>query len=226
MAPVEHSFAVLGAVIPKLTPMVKSASTQLDRLVSVAGGAVNTSGFDSLSGKVSDFANNALKKATDGAIHFVRVMSEGNAHGPITEFMAYAKAQGPAVKELLSNLVSALGNIAQGAADAGPGLLTIVNAFAKMVAAVPPELIGNLMQVYAAFKLIKLAGAGIGAAAGGIQTLAGRVAGAAGCVGCCWRRCGGPEGGVHVAGYGGEGHGGGGRDHDPGDGAVEAVEHR
>jgi hypothetical protein len=177
MAPVEHSFAVLGAVIPKLTPMVKSASTQLDRLVSVAGGAVNTSGFDSLSGKVSDFANNALKKATDGAIHFVRVMSEGNAHGPITEFMAYAKAQGPAVKELLSNLVSALGNIAQGAADAGPGLLTIVNAFAKMVAAVPPELIGNLMQVYAAFKLIKLAGAGIGAAAGGIQALAGRVAG-------------------------------------------------
>ncbi|MFF7947027.1 phage tail protein [Streptomyces griseorubiginosus] len=177
MAPVEHSFAVLGTVIPKLTPMVQSSSTQLDRLVKVAGGAVNTSGFDSLSKKVSDFANQSLKNATDEAIHFIRVMSEGNASGPLTEFMAYAKAQGPAVKELLSNLVQALGNIAQGAADAGPGLLTVVNAFAKMVAAVPPELIGNLMQVYAAFKLIKLAGAGIGAAAGGVQTLAGKVAG-------------------------------------------------
>ncbi|MFF7949144.1 phage tail protein [Streptomyces griseorubiginosus] len=177
MAPVEHSFAVLGTVIPKLTPMVQSSSTQLDRLVKVAGGAVNTSGFDSLSKKVSDFSNQSLKNATDEAIHFIRVMSEGNASGPLTEFMAYAKAQGPAVKELLSNLVQALGNIAQGAADAGPGLLTVVNAFAKMVAAVPPELIGNLMQVYAAFKLIKLAGAGIGAAAGGVQTLAGKVAG-------------------------------------------------
>lgn len=176
MAPVEHSFAVLGQIVPKLTPMVQSSATQLDRLVKVAGGAVNSSGFDALSKKVSDFANQSLKNATDGAIHFIRVMSEGNASGPMQEFFAYARAQGPAVKELLSNLVQALGNIAQGAADAGPGMLTLVNAFAKMVAAVPPELIGNLMQIYAAFKLIKLAGAGIGAAAGGIQTMAGKIA--------------------------------------------------
>jgi len=176
MAPVEHSFAVLGAIVPKLTPMVAASSTQLDRLMKVAGGGVNSSGFDALSKKVSTFANQSLKDAVDGAIHFIRVMSEGDAHGPVTEFMAYAKAQGPAVKELLSNLVQALGNLAQGAADAGPGLLTVVNAFAKLVAAAPPELIGNLMQIYAAFKLIKLAGAGIGAAAGGIQSLAGRVA--------------------------------------------------
>ncbi|MHB9857607.1 phage tail protein [Streptomyces sp. YIM S03343] len=175
MVPVEHSFAVLGAIIPKLTPMVEGTSTQLDRLMKVAGGAVSTGGFDSLSKKVSDFANNSLKSAVDGAIHFMRVMSEGNASGPMTEFMAYAKAQGPAVKELLSNLMQALGNIAKGAAQAGPGLLTIVNAMAKLVAAVPPGLIGNLMQVYAAFKLIKLAGAGIGAVAGGIQTLAARI---------------------------------------------------
>lgn len=176
MAPVEHSFAVLGAIVPKLTPMVQSSATQLDRLMKVAGGAVNSSGFDGLSKKVSDFANQSLKNATDGAIHFIRVMSEGNASGPMQEFFAYARAQGPAVKELLSNLVQALGNIAQGAAEAGPGMLTLVNSFAKLVAAVPPELIGNLMQIYAAFKLIKLAGAGIGAAAGGIQTMAGKIA--------------------------------------------------
>ena len=176
MQPVEKGFALLGQVIPKLTPMAEGAATQLNRLMDVAGGAMNTSAFDSLSKKVSDFAYKSLKDATDGAIHFVRVMSEGNAHGPITEFMAYARAQGPAVKELLSNLMQALGNIAKGASEAGPGLLTVVNALAKMVAALPPSLIGNLMQVYAAFKLIKLAGAGIGAAAGGIQSLAGKVA--------------------------------------------------
>jgi len=171
MVPVEHSFAVLGAVIPKLTPMVKGASTELDRLVTVAGGEINSGGFDALSKRVSTFANQSLKGAVDGAIHFIRVMSEGNASGPLTQFFAYAKAQGPAVKELLSNLVAALGNIVQGAAQAGPGMLTLVNAFAKLVAAVPPELVGDLMQIYAAFKLIKLAGVGIGAAAGGITTL-------------------------------------------------------
>ncbi|MGW5427915.1 phage tail protein [Streptomyces sp. NPDC004059] len=171
MQPVEHSFAVLGAIIPKLTPMVASTSTQLDRLVKVAGGAVNTSGFDALSKKVSDLADNSLRRATDSAIHFIRVMSEGNASGPLTSFFAYAKAQGPAVRELLSNVVKALGNVAQGAAQAGPGMLSIVNAMAKLVAAVPPSLIGNLMQVYAAFKLIKLGGAGIGTVADGVKAL-------------------------------------------------------
>jgi len=176
MAPVEHSFAVLGQIIPKLTPMVQGTSTQLDRLMKVAGGAVNTGAFDTLSKKVSDFANQSLKNATDGAIHFIRVMSEGNASGPMSQFMDYAREQGPAVKELFTNLVAATSNLAEGAAQAGPGLLSIVNALAKMAAAVPPELIGNLMQVYAAFKLIKLAGAGIAGAAGGIQSLATKIA--------------------------------------------------
>lgn len=171
MAPVEHSFAVLGAIVPKLTPMVAASSTQLDRLMKVAGGAVNSSGFDVLSKKVSDFANQSLKNATDGAIHFIRVMSEGNASGPMQEFFAYARAQGPAVKELLSNLMQALGNIAQGAAQAGPGMLTLVNALSHMVAAVPPEVIGRLMQVYTAFKLITLTGAGFAGIAGGITTV-------------------------------------------------------
>ncbi|MEU0035124.1 phage tail protein [Streptomyces sp. NPDC006333] len=175
MVPVEKSFAVLGQIIPKLTPMAKGASTQLDRLVTVAGGAVNTAGFDSLSKKVSDFANSSLKKAVDGAIHFGRVMSEGNAHGPMTEFMDYARQQGPAVKELFSNVASAAGNIAQGAAQAGPGLLTVVNALAKLASAVPPELVGTLMQTYAAFKLIKLGGAGIATVAGGVTRLTGSL---------------------------------------------------
>jgi hypothetical protein len=175
MAPVEKSFTVLGQLVPKLTPMVKGASTQLDRLVTAAGGAINTSGFDALSKKVGTFANSSLKQATDGAIHFMRVMSEGKSSGPIASFFAYAKAQGPAVKELLTNVTKAVSNLLQGASQAGPGMLSLVNAFAKLVAAVPPSLIGNLMQVYAAFKLIKLAGAGIAAVSGGVETLAAKI---------------------------------------------------
>ncbi|MET7775363.1 phage tail protein [Streptomyces mirabilis] len=175
MVPVEHSFAVLGQLIPKLTPMVKGTSTQFDRLMTVAGGAINTSGFDALSKKVAGFANSSLKSAVDGVIHFSRVLSEGKSSGPIASFFAYAKAQGPAVKDTLMNLATALSNILQGAAQAGPGLLTLVNTFAKLVAAVPPQLIGTLMSVYSAFKLIKLAGAGMGAVAGGFETLAAKI---------------------------------------------------
>jgi hypothetical protein len=175
MVPVEKSFAILGQIIPKLTPMVEGTSTQLGRLMDVAGGGINTSGFDALSKKVSDFANQSLKGATDKAIHFMRVLSEGNASGPIASFFEYARQQGPAVKELISNVAEAVSNLLEGAAQAGPGMLTLVNAMAKLVASVPPELIGNLMSIYAAFKLIKLAGAGVGAIAGGFATLATRV---------------------------------------------------
>lgn len=171
MVPVEKSFAVLGQIIPKLTPMARSAASQLDRLVTTAGGAVNTAGFDVLSDKVADFANNSLKNAIDKTISFSRALSEGNAHGPIASFFDYAREQGPAVKDLLTNVAQAVSNLMEGASQAGPGLLTLVNAMAKLVASVPPELVGNLMQVYAAFKLIKLAGAGVGAMAGGFATL-------------------------------------------------------
>lgn len=171
MVPVEKSFAVLGQIIPKLTPMARGAASQLDRLVTTAGGAVNTAGFDVLSEKVSDFANNALKNAIDKTISFSRALSEGNAHGPIASFFDYAREQGPAVKDLLTNVAQAVSNLMEGASQAGPGLLTLVNAMAKLVASVPPELVGNLMQIYAAFKLIKLAGAGIGTMAGSFATL-------------------------------------------------------
>lgn len=176
MAPVEKSFAVLGQIVPKLAPMVEGTSTQLDRLMTVAAGGVSTSAFDALSDRVSTFSNSVLKGATDKAISFMRALSEGNAHGPIASFFDYAREQGPAVKELLTNVSQAVSNLMEGAAQAGPGLLTLVNAMAKLVASVPPELVGNLMQIYAAFKLIKLAGAGVGAISGSFATLSGRIA--------------------------------------------------
>ncbi|MET7944291.1 phage tail protein [Streptomyces sp. NPDC005302] len=175
MAPVEKSFAVMGQIVPKLAPMVKGTSEQLDRLMTLAGGGVATGAFDTLSEKVGTFANSTLKGATDKAVHFIRVLSEGNATGPIAAFMDYARANGPATKELITNLSEAISNLLEGASQAGPGLLTLVNAMAKLVAAVPPSMIANLMQVYAAFKLIKLAGSGVGAIAGSFATLSGRV---------------------------------------------------
>ncbi|MFF6781452.1 phage tail protein [Streptomyces sp. NPDC012510] len=175
MAPVEKSFALMGQVIPKLTPMVKGASNELDRLVSVAGGAVASPGFDALSERLSAFANQSLKEAVDGIIHFTRALSEGEASGPIKAFMDYAAQNGPAVQETLSTVGSAVTTLVEAAAEAGPGMLTLVNAAAGLVAALPPELVATVMQLALGLKLVTLAGAGAAAISGGIATLGARL---------------------------------------------------
>lgn len=168
MVPVEKSFTLLGQIIPKLTPMAEGAASQLDRLVTVAGGAMSTPGFDALSEKVSSFANSALKDAVDGTIHFMRTLSEGEASGPLKSFMDYAAQNGPAVREALSSLGSAVSTLAEAAADAGPGMLTLVTAAADLVASFPPELITVMMQTAVALKAVTLAGAGVAAISGGL----------------------------------------------------------
>ncbi|WP_143671750.1 phage tail protein [Streptomyces caniscabiei] len=175
MAPIEKSFTVLGAILPRLEPMVEGTSTQLDRLMNVAGGAVVSPGFDAFADRVSTFANESLDKAVDGAISLARALSEGEASGPIKAFMDYAEKNGPAVEEALSSLGGAVTTLASAAADAGPGMLTLVTAAADLVAALPPELVTVLMQTAVALKLVTLAGAGASAAAAGIAALGTRI---------------------------------------------------
>jgi hypothetical protein len=177
MAPVEKGFAVLGQIVPKLTPMVKGTSEQLERLMDVAGGAISTPGFDALTESVSEFANSALQDAVDGAIHLMRVLSEGEASGgPLSSFMQYAEQNGPAAREALSAIGDAVSTLAQAAADAGPGMLTLVTAAAKLVAALPPELVTVLMQTAVALKLVSVAGAGMAAAGAAVQAFGARLA--------------------------------------------------
>jgi predicted nucleic acid-binding Zn-ribbon protein len=175
MPVLNKSFATFGALLPKLSPLVKDTGTQLDRLVTVAAGGVNSSGFDALMDKFETFTNRTLKEGTDELIHFSRVLSEGRADGPLSKFMEYARANAPLVKDTLKNLSEAVLKLLNAASEAGPGLLTLVNAFAKLVAALPTSLVATLLQVYTAFKLIKLAGAGIGTIGGGISGLATRI---------------------------------------------------
>lgn len=176
MVPVEKSFTLMGQLLPKLTPMVKGASSQLDRLVTVAGGAMATPGFDALTEKISTFANSALKDAVDGIIHFSRALSEGQAGGPVQAFMEYAEKNGPALRETLGNMSDAVSTLVEAAANAGPGMLTLVNAAANLVASMPPELVTVLMQTAVALKLVSAAGTGIATVAGGVQTLGVRIA--------------------------------------------------
>ncbi|MFC8515473.1 phage tail protein [Streptomyces sp. NPDC057257] len=176
MNPVEKSFTLLERLMPKLTPMVEGASTQLDRLVSVAGGAMASPGFDALAGRVSDFANESLKEATDGIIHLARSLSAGDANGPVKTFMDFARANGPALRETLVNVGDAVQTLMKASADAGPGMLTLVNAALKLVAALPPSLVSTVMQLALALKAAKLAGKGFDAISAGIGSTATRLA--------------------------------------------------
>lgn len=169
MKPVTNGIAVLDSLIPRLTPEVKSASTELNRLVTVAGGAISTPGFDTLADKLARFTDGKLNQLTNEVIHLMRVISSGGAgHGVIAAFVDYARANGPAAREAIQAIAKAVIVLMEGAAQAGPSLLTLVTAAAKLVAALPPELVGIILHVAAALKLLQLSGAGMAALAGGL----------------------------------------------------------
>ncbi|MFF0009581.1 hypothetical protein ACFYQT_40005 [Streptomyces tibetensis] len=178
MTPLTKGITVLDQLIPRLSPHVKNASTQLDRLVTVAGGAIETPGFDAMADRFADFSGQKLDEMTDSVMHFLRVLSEGGAFqsGPIAAFMDYAQQNGPAAREALSAISDAVVTLLQASSEAGPNLLTLVTAAAKLVAALPPELVGIIIQVAAGLKLVQLAGAGAAAIAGGIAALGTRIA--------------------------------------------------
>jgi len=176
MKPVTNGIALLDALIPHLTPEVQSASTQLNRLVSVAGGAFASPGFDAFAGRVARFTDSKLDQLTDEVIHLMRVISSGEAdHGVIAAFVDYAKANGPAAKEALKAIAQAVIVLMEGAAQAGPSLLTLVTAAAKLVAALPPELIGIILHVAAALKLLQLSGAGMAALVAGLARVRAQI---------------------------------------------------
>lgn len=159
-----RSFALFGAIFPKLTPLVEGAGAQLKRFVTIAAGGVQSSAFDQFMRSFAEFSTGALQRGNDALIRFTRTLNTGKISGGASEFMEYVRANGPLVRDTLSNLAQALGNILQGAANVGPGLLTVVNALAGLVAAVPPGVITAMLQLALALKAVRLAAAGMAAA--------------------------------------------------------------
>lgn len=159
------------ALLPHMTPLVESVSTQLDRLVTVAGGGMESPGFDRLSKRFAAFTDGVLKRATDEVIHFSRVLSEGKADGPLNKLMEYAEQNGPRVEQTLKDLGTALAHIGEAAAAAGPGMLTIVDTLARIVSAIPPEALTRLIQMYTAFRLLKGTAAGVMILSGAVGNL-------------------------------------------------------
>ena len=107
-----------------------------------------------------DFAASSLSKARLGLIEFVQAAQQDGVGEDFEEFFDYARANSPLVGDALSSLGSALATFLAGASDTGVSILGLVDALADLVSAVPPDLIGTLLSMYAALKLVAL---GIGA---------------------------------------------------------------
>lgn len=159
---VTKGFAVLTGLFPRLTPVVQGASAQLDRFMMILAGGVQSPGFDAFMQKFAAFSTQALAKAVSGVVRLGEALREGgSARNGISEFMQFARDVGPAVGETLRNLAEMLGRLVVAAADAGIGLLSLINTFAQLVNAIPPEVLSRLVQLAVAFTTLRLAMAGL-----------------------------------------------------------------
>ncbi|MGW1246916.1 hypothetical protein [Streptomyces sp. NPDC002535] len=163
-APLIKGLGVVQGIFPKLTPTVKGAAAQLDRLLMIAGGGVSSPGFDGFMAKVDKWSTGALTRANDALVHLLRTADRPAVSGGIGDFMAWAREQGPAVSATLRDLGRALLNLLDAGSDVGVGMLTVVQALSHLVAAVPAEAITMMLQLAIAIKATAIAMALLGAA--------------------------------------------------------------
>ncbi|MFC9821370.1 hypothetical protein ACFWG6_30820 [Streptomyces erythrochromogenes] len=154
------SFGVMGALFPKLTPVVRGVSVELDRLMNLLNVGVHSKGFDEFMAKLTDFSQRTLRAAVDGMVRFGQAMNRGIQGDGFREFLTYVRESGPVVAETLANLGRALMKIIVAAADTGVGVLVVVNAFARLIDAIPTDLLSAFLQMAFAFKAVQLAAIG------------------------------------------------------------------
>ncbi|MFF1358745.1 hypothetical protein [Streptomyces sp. NPDC058297] len=157
---------VMSMLLPKLTPMVKGAATEFDRLVTFAGGAIDTPGFDRLMEKLSGASTEALHHIVNGIVDLVQAAEGFSGNQDMAEFLDYCRKNGPLVAETLKNLAQAAVHLMAATADSGVSILTLVNALAKLVNAVPTGAISTFLQLYAALRLVKMGAAAVAAVTG------------------------------------------------------------
>jgi hypothetical protein len=155
------SFAVFQALLPKTSGLVRGTSAELDRLVTLIAGGVASPGFDRFMGKLEDFSAATLHSMTNGLIDLSRSLGGFAVAGGFDQFIDTAKEVGPLLGETLANLAKAMLNVAAAGEGVGVTLLTAANALAELVNAVPPEVLGSILQLYAGLKLLKLGIAGV-----------------------------------------------------------------
>ncbi|MFH8483609.1 hypothetical protein [Streptomyces sp. NPDC018055] len=163
---VTKSMGIFAAMLPKLTPLVRGTSKELDRFLNVAAGGMTTPGFDRFIASFTEFATGALARGTTRLVNFTQALDTGEIGSDLREFLAYARENGPLVGDTLMNLARAVTTLLVAMSDTGVSVLTAVNAFAQLVNAIPTSFLSTLLQLYAGFKLITLGATAFGAVTG------------------------------------------------------------
>lgn len=161
MAPFTKGVALANALLPKTTGLVKAASTEADRFVTILGGEMASPGLDRLNGKFTAFAQKTLRSVNDEIVHVLRTTDGAKVGGGLSEFMSYARAQGPAVAAVLKDVAMALVHVLQAGSDVGVSLLDVVGTLAHLVSAIPPSAISTFLQLALALKVTKAAALGL-----------------------------------------------------------------
>ncbi|MBU8549796.1 hypothetical protein IMX12_13355 [Streptomyces sp. Babs14] len=176
MGPFIKGVGVANALLPETTGLVKGASTQFDRLITLVAGGMQTPGFDAMNQRFTDFATDTLDNGIDKLTVFLAKVQSGEYDGGgVAEFFDWAEAQGPVVWDTLENIGEALMNVLQAGADVGVGMLDVVNVLSDIVSAVPPDAIATILQLAIAIKAVRLAAAGGAAASAAMAAMATQV---------------------------------------------------
>ncbi|MEU0522769.1 hypothetical protein [Streptomyces niveus] len=172
MGPFIKGVGVTNALLPKTTGLVTGASTQLDRLITMLGGAVASPGFDALNSRFTDFTNDTMRNAVDATARFFDRLDKGEVDDSgLKQFFDYCRDNGPLVIETLNNLGDAAATILEAGSGVGVGMLDLINVLAGVVASVPPGAIATLLQLAIAIKAVRLAAAGSAAASAAMVVL-------------------------------------------------------
>ncbi|MGA5076258.1 hypothetical protein ACPC37_01325 [Streptomyces griseoincarnatus] len=172
MAPFTKGVAVANSLLPTTAGLAKGTSAQLDRLITLVGGAISTPGFDALNSKFTSFANDTLDHGIDKLTVFLAKLESGQYDGgDLREWWDYAQQAGPVVWDTLDQVADALLNVLEAGSGIGVGALDVINFLSGIVSAVPPDAIATVLQLAIAIKAVKLAAAGAGAAQAGLAAL-------------------------------------------------------
>ncbi|QQZ54157.1 hypothetical protein IFE09_11380 [Streptomyces microflavus] len=163
LPPVTKSFAILNGLLPKTSSLVKGTGRELDRTMTILAGGMESPGLDRLNTRFEQFATGTLRKVNNGLVSLMR-NSDGKVGRGLSEFMAYAEANGPAAADTAQNIAQALLNLLEAGADVGVGMLDVVNVLTRLVSSVPPEAIATFLQLAFAIKAVQLAALGMAAA--------------------------------------------------------------
>ncbi|AZQ35935.1 phage tail protein [Streptomyces cyaneochromogenes] len=163
MPVVTKSLGLFQAMLPQLTPTVRGVSAELQHLMDVAAGGMQTPGFDQFMNKLAGWSAGAIADATRGLVKFSQALDGGEVGSDMQEFMDYVRANGPLVADTFGNLAKAAAHLLVAASDVGVGILDVANAFAKLVASIPTSVLSTMLELYAALKLVSLGVAGVNA---------------------------------------------------------------